>query len=158
MFQIRLMFVEYICAGIIKKTLPTQVNCVLFLAAHDPENELKQRVQTHFNRISNTPTVESRHLTTCLMIGANSYLKESRLMFLRFLHLLSHHPDFGLEIRDLELLTTYIEFFIQCIVNSDNVSWFYYLSNRIKSVRDLHSNDSDVLILTLKLTFRRYTC
>lgn len=44
-------------------------------------------------------------------------------------------------------LLRYIEFFMECFVDEDSISWIFYLANRIKTIKDLHSENSDVIII-----------
>ncbi len=36
-------------------------------------------------------------------------------------------------------LTRYIDFYLGCVVNEDNVSYLYYIATRLKTVRDAES-------------------
>jgi sister-chromatid-cohesion protein PDS5 len=59
----------------------------------------------------------------------------------RFIHLLAHHPDFGMTESDMELFTNYIEFYISLVVTKDNAYILYYQLQRIKMSVDIYAAD-----------------
>ena len=70
-------------------------------------------------------------------------------VFPRLLHLLAHHSDFSTADTDLDDMTTYITFYLDCVGTADNFALFFHLAQRVKQARDaLVSDDrSDVLLL-----------
>jgi sister chromatid cohesion protein PDS5 len=72
----------------------------------------------------------------------NSTLLEKSLP--RFLHLLAHHPDFGTEVDDLKGFAPYIEFFLDAIAMTDNVSFLYSMAVQLKGYEDVKGGDSKV--------------
>ncbi len=66
------------------------------------------------------------------------------LSYVRLLHMLSHHPDFGADLESLQLFAKYIEFFLETVSSSENISYLYIVSGQLKVVRDVLSETSDV--------------
>jgi hypothetical protein len=66
------------------------------------------------------------------------------LSYVRLLHMLSHHPDFGDDLESLQLFAKYIEFFLETVSSSENISYLYIVSGQLKVVRDVLSETSDV--------------
>lgn len=69
MFQIRLGFVEFICTGLVKKNLSSMTSCILLLAAHDPELEVRQRAKIHFQRMKETMLANDGYNDYVLLIS-----------------------------------------------------------------------------------------
>ena len=80
-------------------------------------------------------------------------------IFVQFLHLLAHHPDFGLtqeSVPDMakyarplphcpcpskwRLDVRYIDFYLASVASAENVSLLYHLSGTAKTVRDSESH------------------
>lgn len=80
-------------------------------------------------------------------------------IFVQFLHLLAHHPDFGLtqeSVPDMAkyarplpdcscpskclLDDRYIEFYLASVASAENISLLYHLSGKAKTVRDSESH------------------
>ena len=89
------------------------------------------------------------------------------MIFLRLLHLLAHHPDFSVSEEGLPdmakyvafLCTTYccltvasryIEFYLDLVCTSENLSLLFHLSQKPKTVRDAEGHTySEVRLLAL---------
>lgn len=56
--------------------------------------------------------------------------------FPRLLHLLSHHSDFDTKESDLDDLSTYLTFYLDCVGTADNYALFFHLAQRVKQARD----------------------
>lgn len=85
-------------------------------------------------------------------------LEQWELIFIRLIHLLAHHPDFGLEKENILNLAKYarllfysfgrtdvkynryIQFYLQIVANSNNISLLYHLAQRCKTIRDAESH------------------
>lgn len=59
------------------------------------------------------------------------------VIIVRLLHLLIHHPDFELSLEALQSVLKHIEFYVDCVANSENVSLMYYLIGQLKAVQDV---------------------
>jgi len=62
------------------------------------------------------------------------------LIFIRLLHLLAHHPDFGTSKEEILDAAIYIQFYLDLVATSENISLLYHLSFKGKSVRDSESH------------------
>jgi sister chromatid cohesion protein PDS5 len=81
------------------------------------------------------------------------------MTFPRLLHLLSHHSDFSNSEQDLEDISTYINFYLDCVGTADNYALFFHLAQRIKQARDaLDADKSEVTLLLAEADCRTYMC
>lgn len=81
------------------------------------------------------------------------------MIFIRLLHMLAHHPDFGTtkeELLDMAmyvvscimfaswklilLCISYVQFYLDLVATSENISLLYHLSFKGKTVRDSESH------------------
>lgn len=97
------------------------------------------------------------------------------VLLVRLIHLLAHHPDFSTDVEDLKTFSRYsylylsmprssfpvvisdiclasincryLEFFLDCVATKENVSLLYYLSLKVKTVRDARSSEYDSVSL-----------
>ncbi|GAA5836905.1 hypothetical protein JCM9279_007697 [Rhodotorula babjevae] len=109
-----------------------RVNMVLFLVAHEPEYELKETVLKFARgRRQRLPDTVRQELW--------------EYPFLRLAHLLAHHPDFeGVDTSDavvLKSIAKYLEDYFDIFVTSENLSFFFQLALKIKTVRDKQTPD-----------------
>ncbi|KAG0146246.1 hypothetical protein CROQUDRAFT_107255 [Cronartium quercuum f. sp. fusiforme G11] len=111
-------------------------NVILFLIAHDPEPEIVEM---------------ARRSIQCRMklVPQNIRTMMFESIFVRLLHVLIHHPDFGLSIKDLRTATRYIEFYVDCVADSENLSLLYYLAGQLKTVRDAETRNDDEYLYTI---------
>ncbi|CAG8556181.1 7930_t:CDS:10 [Paraglomus brasilianum] len=77
----------------------------------------------------------------CAVSGYILFGEDNLAMFemalVRLIYLLSHHPDFSCEIKDLIDAMKYIDFFLDTMANADNMSFLYYIVGRLKQVQDI---------------------
>jgi sister chromatid cohesion protein PDS5 len=77
------------------------------------------------------------------------------MTFPRLLHLLAHHTDFSTDDGDLDDMTTYIVFYLDCVGTADNFPLFFHLAQRVKQARDaLDMDKSEVNILKFHVLTR----
>ncbi|KAG5641986.1 hypothetical protein DXG03_003815 [Asterophora parasitica] len=138
-YNVRILFLTKLISLLQPRKLPPRYNVIPFLTVHDPEsvvichgsaeeNETEygcfMRIPTHF--ITDTPTdIRTEHL---------------EIIFIRLLHLLSHHPDFNKTHEEFMDIAKYIQFYIQLIATSENVSLLFHLALKGKTVRDSESH------------------
>lgn len=85
-------------------------------------------------------------------------VEHSEAIFIRFLHLLAHHPDFSvlheqlLDMAKCVYLTDhfyaftygdeirYVDFYLDLVATADNISLLYHLAMKTKTVRDAESH------------------
>ncbi|BGP42871.1 Sister chromatid cohesion protein pds5 [Rhodotorula kratochvilovae] len=140
-YEVREAFLKKLVAYLRQnRFLPAAVprlNMVLFLVAHEPEEELKAHVLAFAKSRRRMPDTQRQ--------------QQWELPFLRLLHLLAHHPDFdGADTSDVEILKSiakYIEEYLEIFATAENLSFFYHLALSAKSVRDRHAPDSENLYI-----------
>ncbi|KAI8082933.1 armadillo-type protein [Halteromyces radiatus] len=125
-FFVRSQFGESLMLGLIKSQLHSRYYTLLFLCAHEPEESFLKKV-AHFIR-GRASRVEPMKSTTELTI-------------IRLIHLLAHHPDFGQSDEELYTFSQYIDFYISCIVTSENISYLYNCVQKIKISVDTLAED-----------------
>ncbi|GAA5907023.1 hypothetical protein JCM8208_004491 [Rhodotorula glutinis] len=135
-FEIREAFLKKLVVYLRKDRFHPKVvgrlNMVLFLVAHEPEDELKDTVLKFArSRRQRLPDTVRQDLW--------------EYPFLRLAHLLAHHPDFeGVDTSDAEVLKSiakYLEDYFEIFVTSENLSFFFQLALKIKTVRDKQTPD-----------------
>lgn len=75
--------------------------------------------------------------------------------FSDFCFLLSHHSDFSTEEEDLKLFEAYIQFFLDAIATSDNISYLYASASKLKTVKDKFLDDSSPLYIIAEMLMVR---
>ncbi|EIN08867.1 hypothetical protein PUNSTDRAFT_67344 [Punctularia strigosozonata HHB-11173 SS5] len=129
-FQVRISFLTKLIILLSPRKLPPYFNTIPFLTVHDPDPEVIQSAKAFVAFASRTwpPSIRSTDL---------------ELLFLRFLHLLAHHPDFGTDHEQLLEMAKYLDFYIELVATEENISLLHHLAMRCKTVRDAES-DSEV--------------
>ncbi|KAF9990898.1 hypothetical protein BGZ75_008067 [Mortierella antarctica] len=145
-FGVRQGFATRVMKYIRSKELHIRYLTVLFLGAHEPELEWRQKVRGFLIQQSKSQA------------GAeDSKLMLNELSLARLLHLLANHPDFVImrsnednvfaeatkqhSVDDLNLTARYIEFYLETITNSENVSLIFYIATLLKTVRLVNLNE-----------------
>lgn len=113
---------------------------MLFLTIHDPDFEnsaMSMRcVQTAARSLRPGESATIMNKKQSLNDNTDERAAKIDILLVRLLHLLAHHPDFSTENAELKSTVRYIEFFLDCIANKENISLLFYLSQRTKTVRD----------------------
>ncbi|RHZ63282.1 hypothetical protein Glove_330g114 [Diversispora epigaea] len=137
-YQVRLAFasrlVKY-CGG---HRLSSRYLSIFFLIAHDPMNDIREMVKVFLIRQSREKKI---------IRNRNSVPIEMSLV--RLIYILSHHPDFSREPKVLSEFVVYIDFFLETIANSENISFLLHISGRLKQVNDEQSLDQCENLCTL---------
>ncbi|KAJ3377484.1 hypothetical protein HDU92_008243, partial [Lobulomyces angularis] len=141
-FQVRQKFLEKVMTKIQKNSVPKYFILILMLCAHEPEKELKDQIKSFLARKS------KESLNYDEKTSQNIVCKT----FPRFLHLLSHHPDFTEEEEDLIMFSKYILFFLEAVGSAENISLLYHLISNLKTVEDIHSKDSTGFYILCDMT------
>ncbi|KAG0073323.1 hypothetical protein BGZ89_006616 [Linnemannia elongata] len=146
-YRVRHGFATRIMKYLRAKELHIRYLAVLILVAHEPEVDWKAQVQKFL-------TIQSKSQA----IDSNLMLNE--LTLARALHLLSNHPDFVIKVtddddkdvfggalpthsvQDLNLAAKYIEFYLDTMANSENISLIFYVASLMKTVRFANPNDN----------------
>ncbi|KAH9039613.1 armadillo-type protein [Lactarius pseudohatsudake] len=120
-YQVRAEFLRKYISLATHQQLPPHFNVIPFLTVHDPEADIKNMCAEH-----------------CSTPGAKMNYFE--MIFVQFLHLLAHHPDFSLTQDSLPDMAKYIEFYLESVASAENISLLYHLSGKAKTVRDSESH------------------
>ncbi|KZV96910.1 ARM repeat-containing protein [Exidia glandulosa HHB12029] len=118
--------------------LESRFNLIPFLTAQDPEHDVRDKAR-QFVQI------------TADRLPADKRMLNFELIFIRFLHLLAHHPDFtSHELEVLQDMQKYIAFYVDTICNAENVALLYHLASRAKTIRDAesHAGSENLYILS----------
>ncbi|KAH7926273.1 hypothetical protein BV22DRAFT_1128351 [Leucogyrophana mollusca] len=126
-YNVRMVFLTKLVSLLTPRKLPSRFNVIPFLTVHDPEADVKSRAIAYIS-------FASRSLPPALKVDI------FEMLFIRLLHLLAHHPDFAIVHENLQEMAKYIEFYLDQIASSDNVSLLYHLAMKTKTVRDAESH------------------
>ncbi|KAI5477658.1 hypothetical protein MNV49_006044 [Pseudohyphozyma bogoriensis] len=141
-FEVRHGFLTRLLSFLRHNKLPKAVprfNMVLFLVAHDPEEELRTDVVAYIKSCRMRLPVAARQA-------------QWEHPFVRLIHLLAHHPDFAgddHEPDDIDPMSKYIRMFIDNVVTEENIPYIYHLALRLKTVRDAAGPEFDTNLYIL---------
>ncbi|GAA5863133.1 hypothetical protein JCM3774_001432 [Rhodotorula dairenensis] len=118
-----------------------RLNMVLFLVAHEPEDDLKEHI-LHFARSRRRLPDRDRQALW-------------ELPFVRLIHLLAHHPDLDFDGDKVDpdivkMGAKYIEEYLEIFTTAQNISYLYSLASKLKTVRDRqdHRHDRNLYLLS----------
>ncbi|KAF8970162.1 armadillo-type protein [Flammula alnicola] len=128
-FNVRQIFLTKLITLLQPRKLPPRYNIIPFLSVMDPETDVKSIAASYVTNAKHrmTPALRVEHL---------------EIIFIRMLHLLAHHPDFGTAQDELLDMATYIQFYLDLIATAENISLLYHLAHKGKTVRDPESHAS----------------
>ncbi|KAJ7637138.1 armadillo-type protein [Roridomyces roridus] len=138
-FDVRMTFLKKLCLLATRQKLPAQYNVIPFLTVHDPEEDVKNMAMSFVTGAMRRMTPEKR-------------VQDLEMVFIRLLHLLAHHPDFGVDTKE-ELLdiAKYIWFYLEQVANADTVSLLFHLAGRGKTVYDAEPGESEKFWIACEL-------
>ncbi|KAG8757054.1 hypothetical protein FRC14_002423 [Serendipita sp. 396] len=124
-WEVRSLFITKLTILLSSNKLQPVFNTIVFLTCHDVETNILQRAKNYV-------LVQQRKL------NPKQRLIFFDIIFVRYLHLLAHHPDFEVSENEegLPALAKYVGFFVELVANADNVSLLYHLAQQCKTVRD----------------------
>nr|WJN24940.1 cohesin maintenance factor [Moesziomyces parantarcticus] len=126
-FNVRSRVLHKLLSYLQARRIDARFLAMAFLAAYDPEDENRHMVVRYCQTVARA-------------LPADQRLKHLDVALPRLLHLLAHHPDFSRDSADdIRQFVRYIEFFLDALATSSNVSLFFYLATRVKGVRDAES-------------------
>ncbi|KAG0379601.1 hypothetical protein BGX24_012558 [Mortierella sp. AD032] len=144
-YRVRHGFAARIMKYVRARELHIRYLAVLLLVAHEPEIEWRSHVKKFLTQQAKSQAVDSSLM-----------LNEQTLA--RLLHLLSNHPDFVIKVpedddvfghaqsthsvQDLNLAARYIEFYLETMTNSENISLVFYIAALMKTVRFASSKET----------------
>ncbi|KAG8829342.1 hypothetical protein FRC17_006732 [Serendipita sp. 399] len=124
-WEVRSLFITKLTALLSANKIPPVFNTIVFLTCHDVEENVPNRVKAYVK-------IQQRKLSP------KQRLMFFDVIFVRYLHLLAHHPDFDASANEegLPALAKYVRFFVWLVATPDNVSLLYHLAQQCKTVRD----------------------
>ncbi|EJD05552.1 uncharacterized protein FOMMEDRAFT_132048 [Fomitiporia mediterranea MF3/22] len=125
-FNVRFFFLRKLAVHISSNKLPSRFNVILFLTVHDPEKDIRD-------------TAEGIVRNMLRKAPSGVRLSNWEMIFIRLLHVIAHHPDFGSEESQVFETAKYIQEYLSLVATSDNVSLLYNLAQKCKTVRDFES-------------------
>ncbi|KAG0205383.1 hypothetical protein BGX28_003004 [Mortierella sp. GBA30] len=144
-FGIRQGFASRIMKYLRSKELHIRYLAVLFLGAHEPEVDWRQKLRAFLIQLSKSQAIDDNKLML------------NELSLARLLHLLANHPDFVIKrsseedifqqaetthsVGDLSLTAKYIEFYLETMANSENISLIFCIATLLKTVRFANLNE-----------------
>ncbi|OCH91293.1 hypothetical protein OBBRIDRAFT_792457 [Obba rivulosa] len=126
-YCVRIKFVTKLVALLSVRKLPPQFNMIPFLSVHDPEADVKNKTKAYVVYAQRAMSKQLR-------------LASFDMNFIRFLHLLAHHPDFSVSEESLPDIAKYIDFFLDLVATAENIALLYHLAMKAKTVRDAESH------------------
>ncbi|GAA5902726.1 hypothetical protein JCM6882_004051 [Rhodosporidiobolus microsporus] len=141
-FEVREHFlkklVQYLREKRIHQQILPRVNMFVFLAAHEPEEDLKEIVVTFAKTRQRLPDEDRQQLW--------------ETPFLRLVHMLAHHPDFEGDEHDadeLKGMAKYLEMYFETFATAENIGFLFYLAGAVKTVKDRKGSEWDANLYTL---------
>ncbi|KAF5390105.1 hypothetical protein D9757_003848 [Collybiopsis confluens] len=119
-FNVRQGFLRKIIPLLYARKLPAKYHLILFLTAHDPEEDIKQIAAKAAGSLLNKypPNLRTENL---------------EYVFIRFLHLLAHHPDFATSQSELQDIAKYVQFYLELVGSEETISLLYHLASKGKT-------------------------
>jgi len=126
-YQVRDEFLRKYISLATHQRLPPHFNVIPFLTIHDPEADIRNIAKAYVSLAyrASPPGAKMNYF---------------EMIFVQFLHLLAHHPDFSLTQESLPDMARYIEFYLESVASAENISLLYHLSGKAKTVRDSESH------------------
>ncbi|KAJ3762232.1 cohesin-associated protein Pds5 [Lentinula raphanica] len=125
-YNVRMGFLQKLVPLLFYRKLPARYNVILFLTAHDPEEDIKQKASAAVTNLLKKLPPEMR-------------TENLEFIFIRLLHLLAHHPDFAISQSELQDIAKYIQFYLELIGSEETISLLYHLASKGKTIRDPES-------------------
>ncbi|KAL4078145.1 armadillo-type protein [Scleroderma yunnanense] len=126
-YHVRMIFLTKLISLLTSRKLPPRFNTIPFLTVHDPEIDIRSRAIAYISFLNRTISPVAR-------------VEFLEVIFIRLLHLLAHHPDFSIAHENLQDMAKYVEFYLDQVVSSENISLVYHLAMKAKTVRDAQSH------------------
>jgi sister-chromatid-cohesion protein PDS5 len=120
--EVRAGFVAALMKYLGSGALPHRFYALVFLYAFEPKKETMESTATW---------LKSR---AAISAKRNETVMEG--VFLRFMSLLAHHPDFSMDVEELKDFVDYIMFYLKNVATVSNISMIYHLAQRLKTLED----------------------
>ncbi|KAJ4463966.1 armadillo-type protein [Lentinula edodes] len=125
-FNVRMSFLQKLVPLLWHRKLPAKYHLILFLTAHDPEEDIKQKAAAAASGLFKKLPSDLR-------------TENLEFVFIRLLHLLAHHPDFATSQSELQDIAKYVQFYLELIGSEETIPLLYHLASKGKTVRDPES-------------------
>ncbi|KAL1305926.1 hypothetical protein AAFC00_004068 [Neodothiora populina] len=120
--EVRAAFIERVKKHLGSGTLPHRFYTLVFLLAYEPNASVKENTITWLRGRAAT------------FARTNDSVLEG--IFVRFLSLLAHHPDFSMDTENLRDFVEYVMFYLKTVASQSNIPLIFYLAQRVKGVQD----------------------
>ncbi|KAF7289956.1 hypothetical protein MIND_01370800 [Mycena indigotica] len=137
-FDVRIAFLRKMVTLAYARKLQPQYNVIPFLTVHDPETEVRSMGISFIRSTASKLPVVKR-------------VEHLDMVFIRLIHLLAHHPDFGTTEEEMLDMAKYIEFYLSTVANAETISLLYHLAMKGKTVRDAVPEYTENLYITSEL-------
>ncbi|KAI9343084.1 armadillo-type protein [Zopfochytrium polystomum] len=135
-WEMRDAFVEKLRKHLQDHSIPFKFAVVLAMAGHEPDPGIKQKAKAFFSILAQRSRIGAK-------ASSNHATIES--LFPALLHTITLHPDFGTTDGDAADSAKYIQFFLEVVVNPENVSFLFHSAAQLKTLADLHNSSSEGL-------------
>ena len=136
-WQIRVSFVERLCKYLQLREIPFKFLALLFIAAHEPMEDLKFKIKSFISRLTKQQQNNDGDIKSATV--------ESTFVIL--LHAISHHPEFSTDEQGIDNSAQFIDFFLTTVASPENISYLFYAASQLKTLCDLHAEKSAPLYL-----------
>ncbi|KAG9792142.1 hypothetical protein KCU95_g5470, partial [Aureobasidium melanogenum] len=120
--EIRSAFADAIKKYLGQGRLPQRFYTLVFVYAFEPNAVIKNPASTWLKG------------RAAAFAKSNETVMEAT--FARLISLLAHHPDFSMEVDDLQDFVDYMMFYLKTVATPANIALIYHIAQRMKSVRD----------------------
>lgn len=132
-WEVRDAFVLKLRKYLVDRKIHFKYSVFLVMAGHEPDLEIKMKAKTFLARLTKRSSIaDESELSSTL---------ESQ--FTSVLHMISMHPDFGTTDEDAADSAKYIQLFLDVVATSENVSFLYHSAAQMKTLSDLHNQNSE---------------
>ncbi|KAL5521605.1 PDS5 [Sanghuangporus sanghuang] len=126
-YNVRDSFLKKLMLLVNAGKLPARFNVIFFLTVHDPEEDIRTQARGFVHALIKRSRPDVR-------------LSNWEVIFIRLLHIIAHHPDFGLEELQVLEMAKYIREYLSLVATADNISLLYHVAQKCKTIRDAESH------------------
>ena len=120
--EVRASFITRVKKHLGQGRLPPRFYTLVFLLAYEPNASIKDNSVTWL-----------RGRAAAFAKSGDTVMEAT---FARFLSLLAHHPDFSMDIDNLQDFVEYIMLYLKAVATQSNIALVFYVAQRLKGVQD----------------------
>lgn len=120
--EVRVAFVTRVKKHLGQARLPPRFYTLVFLLAYEPNASIKDSTVTWL-----------RGRAAAFAKAGDTVMEAT---FARFLSLLAHHPDFSMDLENLQDFVEYMMFYLKTVATQANMPLIFYVAQRLKGVQD----------------------